>query len=235
MERRLRLASVDKQKLSDLLDESGDKLLELENELAESVARLTKTCDEFNELKDANNWLLNEFEGIIQMNERVANALASELGASSATASELVNKLLSGSSSLPRSELVSRLKELRRKQRFNLKAGELMHLSSSSSSSPAASRQRGSRRRRKLRNTSSASSPELDESDEAEAEDGDEGRLRHEAACEIFAMLRKFRFELQHRKETLVSNAHQQHKFTATSADDSGISADEGEETQMRF
>ena len=126
LERRLKLANNDKGNLSAALDESGDKLLLLENLLNERDLKLSEMLEEINELRDSSSWLSNELEAMISLNERLA-------GSSTGNEQQFAaNGLTSGSSDLSslgqrkRSQLVEQLKELRLKQRSRLKASELM-------------------------------------------------------------------------------------------------------------
>lgn len=103
------------------LDESGDKLLLLENLLNERDAKLNELIDEVNELRDSSSWLANELESMISMNEKLASSTTN--GAHNLDDDTAGN---SGLHHQKRSQLVEQLKQLRLRQRSRIKASEFM-------------------------------------------------------------------------------------------------------------
>lgn len=256
LERRLKLANNDKANLNAALDESGDKLLLLENLLNERDSKLSEMLEEINELRDSSSWLSNELEAMISLNERLASS--AEMGEHQ----QHVNPALGGGDlhslgQRKRSQLVEQLKELRLKQRSRLKASELMLIRrrsearANSTRSRARSAKRNGKKSRRdgslfdememesSANDESSPSPSSNqrEDDDHEHQRGDPFPLTtdwtHETLSEIFSLLVGFQQSLQQRKDSLASGYAQSsvpHLYSPNSAtEDSGISADDSE------
>lgn len=132
------MAQTDKQKLSAALDESGDKILLLENLLNEKDARLNELIDEVSELRDSSSWLFNELESMLSLNERLAQHSAAEgsdvaggVGNNHSATTTTIGEL-EFASQRKRSQLVEQLKELRLKSRSRIKANEFRSINKDS-------------------------------------------------------------------------------------------------------
>lgn len=232
--------------LSGALEESGDKLMLLENLLNEKDSKLSELVSEVMELRDSSSWLANELESMISLNEKLTSQLNdddNDYDEGHDNDSRLHLRQLGLASQRKRSQLVEQLKELRLRTQGRLKANEFLtsnnrrHLSGSL------------RRLRRRQSTAAAAAASL-------ATSGDSASLSDELDCdttkqvnkpansdsasesdyqpdelirEIYALLRRFQAALQLRKDHFQQHqTSQQLVYSPNSPDDSGISADDG-------
>lgn len=209
--------------MSSALDESGDKILLLENLLNERDSKLADLANEINQLRDSSSWLTSELESMINLNEKLAQADVQD--------DTRLSQLDSDSQS-KRSQLVEQLKELRLRSRSRIKASELMLIgkrsknelqvqrrpsSGQNSARLARASRRGLRTRRIGRPSDSSHNVSPDSNgysqDEWEDSSVDEGglvELEPDIVAEIFVLLGNFASDLQQRKESLNSQHQQQ-------------------------
>lgn len=120
LERRLKLAQNEKSNLVATLDETGDKVLLLENLLNEKDLKIGELAIEIGELRDSSSWLSVKLESMISLNERlVGNDDQNETGG---------HRLdeLRAMSERERCHLVEQLKDLRLKRNSRIKANEMI-------------------------------------------------------------------------------------------------------------
>lgn len=115
-----------------LLEESGDKLLLLENLLNEKDSNLTDFLEEMSELRDSSAWLSSELESMISLNERLANDTMLD-PSGDGNGLEMVRK--------KRSQLLERLKDLRLKKQSRLKATEFIIMNRATNKSISSTKQ----------------------------------------------------------------------------------------------
>lgn len=236
LERRLKLAQNDKQQLNLALEESGDKILLLENLLNEKDTKLGEILGELNELRDSSSWLSHELETMISLNEKLAGH---EDGANQGGG--LKDELLAEQSQQKRSQLVEQLKQLRLKNRSRIRASEMFlinrraersngdfsgkkrRLVGRSQGNNRPNNSTGSQQRKNRRHSPDSSNGLSHESedygDDCEEDNEDEangdgrstsGWSSDELATEIYSLLRKFQSSLQIRKEQFEQQQRQQ-------------------------
>jgi len=251
LERRLKLANKEKSNLSAALEESGDKVLLLENLLSEKERELGELVDEVSELRDSSSWLTAELESMINLNEKLASKEEGQSGGQLVSQRKI-------------SQLVEQLKEFRVKSRTRLRANEYMLASRRTSGARAKSQGRVGGKRgansglharsllgelessdgdgRVGQPATGSGSFEENEVEEAElyggrmeerASGAAQARWSEDVLLEIYNLLRHFHANLQQRKDGFsTQSSYQQtssHLYSPNSADDSGISADESE------
>ena len=118
LERRLKSAQNEKSNLVATLDETGDKVLLLENLLNEKDLRIGELAIEISELRDSSSWLSVKLESMISLNERLVGN-EDEIGGA-----KLVE--LKAMSERERGHLVEQLKNLRLKRNSRIKANEMI-------------------------------------------------------------------------------------------------------------
>lgn len=252
LERRLKLANESKSSLSAALEESGDKILLLENLLNDKETKLGDLLAEVNELRDSSSWLSSELELMISLNEKLSMSRVEQ------AEQMLLNDqaALEGSPGhRKRSQLVEQLRELRLKARSRAKTSEMLEAGRLAAGRSRASRPATVQQRRLLRKRDASLFEELDESsagqstsngssrvesadddeedEEEEEEDKKGAETERSVSEEIYSLLRRFQLALQQRKDGLTASqnsysSNAPHLYSPNSTtDDSGISGDD--------
>lgn len=208
LERRLKVSLNDKLSLQARLDECCDKIALADSALLEAKSVCDNHETQLCELRASSNWLLNELEFAIQMNERLSNGnnqddkhLAGELN-DSLTSPSTVNDI-NGGYEERRAKLVEQIRYLRRKQ---LEYGSNIGFHDQSVMQQQFESELKTRNQVLVEN------------------DVNEFPTISEALIEVFGLLRKFCVQLRARRHALGASSDNNASINGTTGDDSGIS-----------